>query len=63
VWILFSTMFLMGPLKQLKRMCDKSRALATGIMIVRIHTHIIDCNAYREIQFFLSCLLICGLFL
>uniref|UniRef100_A0A9J7ZDN4 Vesicle transport protein n=1 Tax=Cyprinus carpio carpio TaxID=630221 RepID=A0A9J7ZDN4_CYPCA len=30
---LLSTMFLMGPLKQLKRMCDKTRALATGIMI------------------------------
>ncbi|XP_077463567.1 SFT2 domain containing 2a [Stigmatopora argus] len=30
---LCSTMFLMGPLKQLKRMCDKSRALATTIMI------------------------------
>ncbi|XP_019936316.1 SFT2 domain containing 2a isoform X1 [Paralichthys olivaceus] len=28
-----STMFLMGPLKQLKRMCDKTRALATAIMI------------------------------
>ncbi|KTF91842.1 hypothetical protein cypCar_00035995 [Cyprinus carpio] len=33
VWVAFSTMFLMGPLKQLKRMCDKTRALATGIMI------------------------------
>lgn len=31
---LCSTMFLMGPLKQLKRMCDKTRALATTIMIV-----------------------------
>uniref|UniRef100_A0A9J7Y1S3 Vesicle transport protein n=1 Tax=Cyprinus carpio carpio TaxID=630221 RepID=A0A9J7Y1S3_CYPCA len=30
---LLSTMFLTGPLKQLKRMCDKTRALATGIMI------------------------------
>ncbi|XP_015247554.1 vesicle transport protein SFT2B-like [Cyprinodon tularosa] len=30
---LCSTMFLMGPLKQLKRMCDKTRALATAIMI------------------------------
>ncbi|XP_051753414.1 SFT2 domain containing 2b [Ctenopharyngodon idella] len=30
---ILSTMFLMGPLKQLKRMCDKTRALATGIMI------------------------------
>ncbi|XP_053353764.1 SFT2 domain containing 2b [Clarias gariepinus] len=30
---LLSTMFLMGPLKQLKRMCDKTRALATAIMI------------------------------
>uniref|UniRef100_A0A3Q2Y053 Vesicle transport protein n=1 Tax=Hippocampus comes TaxID=109280 RepID=A0A3Q2Y053_HIPCM len=29
-----STMFLMGPVKQLKRMCDKTRALATTIMIV-----------------------------
>ncbi|XP_029004791.1 SFT2 domain containing 2a [Betta splendens] len=28
-----STMFLMGPMKQLKRMCDKTRALATTIMI------------------------------
>ncbi|XP_061895478.1 SFT2 domain containing 2a isoform X2 [Entelurus aequoreus] len=28
-----STMFLMGPVKQLKRMCDKTRALATAIMI------------------------------
>ncbi|XP_062251884.1 SFT2 domain containing 2a [Platichthys flesus] len=28
-----STMFLMGPLKQLKKMCDKTRALATAIMI------------------------------
>lgn len=27
-------MFLMGPVKQLKRMCDKTRALATTIMIV-----------------------------
>uniref|UniRef100_A0A3B3UH64 Vesicle transport protein n=1 Tax=Poecilia latipinna TaxID=48699 RepID=A0A3B3UH64_9TELE len=32
---LCSTMFLMGPMKQLKRMCDKTRALATTIMIVR----------------------------
>uniref|UniRef100_A0A8D3BBT8 Vesicle transport protein n=1 Tax=Scophthalmus maximus TaxID=52904 RepID=A0A8D3BBT8_SCOMX len=31
-----STMFLMGPLKQLKRMCDKTRALATAIMIVTV---------------------------
>uniref|UniRef100_A0A3B3UH06 Vesicle transport protein n=1 Tax=Poecilia latipinna TaxID=48699 RepID=A0A3B3UH06_9TELE len=30
---LCSTMFLMGPMKQLKRMCDKTRALATTIMI------------------------------
>uniref|UniRef100_A0A3B3YE44 Vesicle transport protein n=1 Tax=Poecilia mexicana TaxID=48701 RepID=A0A3B3YE44_9TELE len=30
---LCSTMFLMGPMKQLKRMCDKTRALATAIMI------------------------------
>ncbi|KAK1798863.1 hypothetical protein P4O66_007147, partial [Electrophorus voltai] len=30
---LLSTMFLMGPLKQVKRMCDKTRALATAIMI------------------------------
>ncbi|KAM9797642.1 SFT2 domain containing 2a [Syngnathus typhle] len=30
---LASTMFLMGPMKQLKRMCDKTRALATTIMI------------------------------
>uniref|UniRef100_A0A9J7YAS0 Vesicle transport protein n=1 Tax=Cyprinus carpio carpio TaxID=630221 RepID=A0A9J7YAS0_CYPCA len=28
-----STMFLMGPLKQLKRMCDKTRAFATIVMI------------------------------
>ncbi|XP_029987356.1 SFT2 domain containing 2a [Sphaeramia orbicularis] len=28
-----STMFLMGPLKQLKRMCDKTRALATTFML------------------------------
>ncbi|XP_034439179.1 SFT2 domain containing 2a [Hippoglossus hippoglossus] len=28
-----STMFLMGPMKQLKKMCDKTRALATAIMI------------------------------
>ncbi|XP_060886028.1 SFT2 domain containing 2a [Labrus mixtus] len=28
-----STMFLMGPMKQLKRMCDKTRALATTIML------------------------------
>ncbi|XP_069006062.1 SFT2 domain containing 2a [Embiotoca jacksoni] len=28
-----STMFLMGPVKQLRRMCDKTRALATAIMI------------------------------
>uniref|UniRef100_A0A8C6TT99 Vesicle transport protein n=1 Tax=Neogobius melanostomus TaxID=47308 RepID=A0A8C6TT99_9GOBI len=28
-----STMFLMGPMKQLKRMCDKTRAVATAIMI------------------------------
>ncbi|KAG7326917.1 hypothetical protein KOW79_010318 [Hemibagrus wyckioides] len=31
---LLSTTFLMGPLKQLKRMCDKTRALATAIMII-----------------------------
>ncbi|KAL4000165.1 ATP-dependent RNA helicase DHX58 [Sarotherodon galilaeus] len=30
---LCSTMFLMGPMKQLKRMCDKTRALATTIML------------------------------
>uniref|UniRef100_A0A8C6P5G0 Vesicle transport protein n=1 Tax=Nothobranchius furzeri TaxID=105023 RepID=A0A8C6P5G0_NOTFU len=34
---LCSTMFLMGPVKQLKRMCDKTRALATTIMLVRPH--------------------------
>ncbi|KAK5931371.1 hypothetical protein CgunFtcFv8_027524 [Champsocephalus gunnari] len=28
-----STMFLMGPLRQLKKMCDKTRALATTLMI------------------------------
>nr|XP_020459212.1 vesicle transport protein SFT2B-like [Monopterus albus] len=33
VCALCSTMFLMGPVKQLKRMCDKTRALATIIMI------------------------------
>lgn len=27
-------MFLMGPVKQLKRMCDKTRAFATTVMIV-----------------------------
>ncbi|XP_066562123.1 vesicle transport protein SFT2B [Amia ocellicauda] len=31
---LFSTMFLMGPLKQLKRMCELTRALATAVMLV-----------------------------
>ncbi|XP_060774777.1 SFT2 domain containing 2b [Neoarius graeffei] len=31
---LLSTMFLMGPWKQLKRMCDKTRALATAVMII-----------------------------
>ncbi|XP_036395830.1 vesicle transport protein SFT2B-like [Megalops cyprinoides] len=31
---LASTMFLLGPLKQLKRMCDKTRALATIIMLL-----------------------------
>ncbi|XP_076021955.1 vesicle transport protein SFT2B-like [Genypterus blacodes] len=31
---LCSTMFLMGPLKQLKSMCAKERALATVIMLV-----------------------------
>ncbi|XP_051997180.1 vesicle transport protein SFT2B-like [Xyrauchen texanus] len=30
---LVSTMFLMGPMKQLKRMCDKTRAFATIVMI------------------------------
>ncbi|KAF4080170.1 hypothetical protein AMELA_G00167470 [Ameiurus melas] len=30
---LLSTVFLMGPLNQLKRMCDKTRALATAVMI------------------------------
>uniref|UniRef100_A0A8C2I524 Vesicle transport protein n=1 Tax=Cyprinus carpio TaxID=7962 RepID=A0A8C2I524_CYPCA len=33
---LASTMFLMGPLKQLKRMCDKTRAFATIVMIWKI---------------------------
>ncbi|KAM6921413.1 SFT2 domain containing 2a isoform 2-T2 [Xenentodon cancila] len=33
VCALASTMFLMGPMKQLKRMCDKTRALATTLMI------------------------------
>lgn len=32
-------MFLMGPVKQLKRMCDKTRALATIIMIVSAQTN------------------------
>lgn len=39
LWFLdlsYSTMFLMGPVKQLKRMCDKTRALATAIMIVSV---------------------------
>uniref|UniRef100_A0A3B4G569 Vesicle transport protein n=1 Tax=Pundamilia nyererei TaxID=303518 RepID=A0A3B4G569_9CICH len=31
---LCSTMFLMGPMNQLKRMCDKTRALATTLMLV-----------------------------
>uniref|UniRef100_A0A671SQ15 Vesicle transport protein n=1 Tax=Sinocyclocheilus anshuiensis TaxID=1608454 RepID=A0A671SQ15_9TELE len=31
---LVSTMFLMGPLKQLKRMCDKTRAFATVVMLM-----------------------------
>ncbi|XP_071398302.1 vesicle transport protein SFT2B-like [Centroberyx affinis] len=31
---LASTMFLMGPLKQLKRMCAKERALATAVMLI-----------------------------
>ncbi|XP_043097271.1 SFT2 domain containing 2a [Puntigrus tetrazona] len=30
---LVSTMFLMGPVKQLKRMCDKTRAFATVVML------------------------------
>ncbi|KAG9348916.1 hypothetical protein JZ751_029233 [Albula glossodonta] len=30
---LTSTMFLMGPLKQLKKMCEKTRALASAIML------------------------------
>ncbi|KAI4877434.1 hypothetical protein NFI96_032677, partial [Prochilodus magdalenae] len=33
---LASTMFLMGPMKQLKRMCDKTRAFATVVMIWKI---------------------------
>ncbi|RXN03389.1 vesicle transport SFT2B-like protein [Labeo rohita] len=33
---LISTMFLMGPVKQLKRMCDKTRAFATVVMIWKI---------------------------
>ncbi|KPP68667.1 hypothetical protein Z043_112635, partial [Scleropages formosus] len=32
---LVSTMFIMGPLKQLKRMCDKTRVFATILMLVR----------------------------
>ncbi|XP_018605383.2 SFT2 domain containing 2a isoform X2 [Scleropages formosus] len=31
---LVSTMFIMGPLKQLKRMCDKTRVFATILMLV-----------------------------
>ncbi len=27
-------MFLMGPIKQLKRMCDKTRFFATAVMLV-----------------------------
>ncbi|XP_064183102.1 SFT2 domain containing 2b isoform X2 [Anguilla rostrata] len=30
---LTSTMFLMGPVKQLKKMCEKTRALASAIML------------------------------
>ncbi|XP_036401376.1 vesicle transport protein SFT2B-like [Megalops cyprinoides] len=30
---LCSTMFLMGPVKQLKKMCEKTRALATAVML------------------------------
>lgn len=33
-------MFLMGPMKQLKRMCDKTRALATTIMLVSAKKYI-----------------------
>uniref|UniRef100_A0A8C7XUJ0 Vesicle transport protein n=1 Tax=Oryzias sinensis TaxID=183150 RepID=A0A8C7XUJ0_9TELE len=36
---LASTMFLMGPLRQVKKMCAKERALATVIMLVRPHTN------------------------
>uniref|UniRef100_A0A3Q0QTB9 Vesicle transport protein n=1 Tax=Amphilophus citrinellus TaxID=61819 RepID=A0A3Q0QTB9_AMPCI len=39
---LCSTMFLMGPMKQLKRMCDKTRALATTIMLVSNTLHIYE---------------------
>ncbi|KAJ8407252.1 hypothetical protein AAFF_G00278260 [Aldrovandia affinis] len=31
-----NTLFLMGPLKQLKMMCDKSRALASAIMLTSL---------------------------
>ncbi|XP_076869748.1 SFT2 domain containing 2a [Brachyhypopomus gauderio] len=33
VCAIMSTLFLMGPVKQVKRMCDKTRAFATTVMI------------------------------
>nr|XP_043875858.1 vesicle transport protein SFT2B-like isoform X2 [Solea senegalensis] len=36
---LTSSMFLVGPCRQLRSMCAKERALATVLMVVRTHTH------------------------
>jgi hypothetical protein len=35
LFILFSTLFLMGPMKQLRRMFDAQRLVATLVMLVR----------------------------
>uniref|UniRef100_A0A3P8XBA1 Vesicle transport protein n=1 Tax=Esox lucius TaxID=8010 RepID=A0A3P8XBA1_ESOLU len=43
---LCSTMFLMGPLNQLKKMCAKERALATAVMLVWPFLHSI-CEGRR----------------
>ncbi|XP_029509955.1 vesicle transport protein SFT2B-like [Oncorhynchus nerka] len=51
---LCSTMFLMGPVKQLKRMCDKTRALATTIMLTCLVLTL--CAAFWWVNFGLALL-------
>ncbi|GAB5572047.1 vesicle transport protein SFT2A [Prionailurus iriomotensis] len=45
---LASTCFLMGPMKQLKKMFETTRLLATIIMLFVFHTYIVRCSLVAQ---------------